>query len=89
MPEAPDLEVIKDFLNENVNGQTIESARVLRPTVVRSIAGDFDSSLEGQTIDLTERQGKFLTIGLSSGHCLVINPMLTGVLQYATVKDRV
>ena len=89
MPEAPDLEVIKDFLNENVNGQTIESARVLRPTVVRSIAGDFDSSLEGQTINLTERQGKFLTIGLSRGHCLVINPMLTGALQYASEKDRV
>ena len=29
MPEAPDLEVIKDYLNEHVQGQTVEAARVL------------------------------------------------------------
>ena len=41
MPEAPDLEVIKEFLNDRVQGRTVESATVLRPTVLRSLAGDF------------------------------------------------
>ena len=31
MPEAPDLEVIKEFLNQRVRGQRVQSAKVLRP----------------------------------------------------------
>ena len=41
MPEAPDLEIIKDFLNQRVSGQPVESATVMRPTVLRSPDGDF------------------------------------------------
>ena len=48
MPEAPDLEVIKDYLNLNVKGTAIRSARVLRPTVLRPMAGDFAADLPGQ-----------------------------------------
>ena len=36
MPEAPDLEVIKDYLNDHVEGRSIDSVQVLRPTVLRA-----------------------------------------------------
>ena len=46
MPEAPDLEVIKEYLNRNATGRTIASAEVLRPSVVRSMTGeDLERSL--------------------------------------------
>ena len=41
MPEAPDLEVIKEFLNREVRGREIESTRVLKPTVLRSFTNGF------------------------------------------------
>ena len=46
MPEAPDLEIIKDFLNRKVQGTVVKSAKVIRPTVLRSISGDFASDIQ-------------------------------------------
>ena len=82
MPEAPDLEVVKDYLNEHVRGQTVESARVLRPTVLRALAGEFSADISGRTLGTFERRGKFLLTRLSGERWLVINPMLTGAIQY-------
>jgi len=48
MPEAPDLVVIKEFLAERIVGQEIVSARVLKPSVVRSLAGDFQDDIQGK-----------------------------------------
>ena len=89
MPEAPDLEVIKDYLNERVPGRLIDSARVLRPTVLRPLAGDFAADLPGRTLVRFSRQGKFLLIELSGGRWLVINPMLTGAIQRCQPSARV
>ena len=82
MPEAPDLEVIKEFLERNVMGRRFESAKVLKPTVVRSLAGDFSEDIPGRTLERVHRQGKFLLFEMSGDRWLAINPMLTGALQY-------
>ena len=89
MPEAPDLEVIKEFLNQRVQGCCIESATVLKPTVLRSMAGHFPGDIRGRTLEQFHRRGKFLLAELSGGCALVINPMLTGALQYCTNLERV
>ena len=89
MPEAPDLEVIKTFLNSRLQGQQISSARVLKPTVLRSPAGDFSNDIQGRTLNLVHRRGKFLLVELSGDRWLAINPMLTGALQYCESKARV
>ena len=89
MPEAPDLEVIKTFLNGRVQRQQISSARVLKPTVLRSPAGDFSNDIQGRTLNLVHRRGKFLLVELSGDRWLAINPMLTGALQYCESKARV
>ncbi|MCI0785895.1 MAG: Fpg/Nei family DNA glycosylase [Chloroflexi bacterium] len=89
MPEAPDLEVIKDFLNLHVQGQSIESATILRPTVLRSLAGDFPADVQGRTFGSFQRRGKFLLGEISGGRWLVVNPMLTGAFQYCEAKERV
>ena len=89
MPEAPDLEVIKEFLNREVQGTVVESTKVLRPTVLRSLAGDLVSDIPGRTFGPFHRRGKFLLGELSGDRYLVINPMLTGALQYCEPKVRV
>lgn len=89
MPEAPDLEVVKDFLNQRVQGRKVDSATVLRPTVLRSLAGDFAADIQGRTFGPFDRRGKFLLVELSGDRWLVINPMLTGAFQYCESRERV
>ena len=89
MPEAPDLEVIKDYLNAELTDAVVESCKVLRPTVVRSLAAEVTDDLPGRTFLDAQRRGKFLTLRFSAGRSLVINPMLTGALQHCQEGVRI
>ena len=89
MPEAPDLEVVKDYLNANLKDAPVESCRVLRPTVVRSLAAEVTVDLPGRSFLDAQRRGKFLTLRFSGGRSLVINPMLTGALQHCPESERI
>ncbi|MBI4312593.1 MAG: Fpg/Nei family DNA glycosylase [Chloroflexi bacterium] len=89
MPEAPDLEVIKEVLARRLQGRRVASTRVLRATVLRSLAAqDFASDVPGRTLDSIARRGKFLLLSFSGERVLVINPMLTGALQLCEPKER-
>ena len=89
MPEAPDLEVVKDYLNANLKHAVVESCKILRPTVVRSLAGDVTGDLPGRAFLDAQRRGTFLTLRFSGGRSLVINPMLTGALQHCAETVRI
>ena len=89
MPEAPDLEIIKDFLNRRISGIAVAGARILRPTVLRSLAGDFEQDVAGRRFINIQRQGKLLLIEMSDDRWLVVDPMLTGALQYCPESLRV
>ena len=89
MPEAPDLEVIKDYLNRHVKGRAIETVQVLRPTVLRPLAGEFATDIPGRSLGQFWREGKFLLCELSGDRWLAINPMLTGAVQHCQPKARV
>lgn len=89
MPELPDLEVIKEYLQSLLPGQSIEMVEVLRPIVVRNlIAEGFVSSLVGKEFASVGRRGKFLILSLDGGQKLVINPMLAGRLHYCPRNER-
>ena len=89
MPEAPDLEVVKDYLNAELKDAPVESCKVLRPTVVRCLAEELTGDLPGRSFLDAQRRGKFLTLRFSGGRSLVINPMLTGALQHCREGERV
>ena len=90
MPEAPDLEVIKEYLTREVRGRTITSAQVLRPSVVRSMTGeDLSQCLPGLSVVEFTRRGKFMQIELSDDRVLIVNPMLTGVFRHCASTERV
>ena len=83
MPEIPDLEAIRGFLNERLPGQTVDAVEVNIPHVVRTGATALAESLPGDAFGEAERRGKFLLFALASGRVLAVNPMLTGRFQYA------
>lgn len=84
MPEIPDLEVIKDFLNERIAGREIVRVDSPKPWIVRSIAAeDFADDIRGRSFGKITRQGKGLLFPLDPDRLLVINLMLTGHLQLA------
>ena len=90
MPEAPDLEVIKDVLNRRVRGLTVSGVRVLKPLELRVLASDdIAGDVTGRTVTGFTRRGKFLIAGLSDDRALVINPMLTGAVQLCPPSTRI
>jgi formamidopyrimidine-DNA glycosylase len=88
MPEIPDLEAIRGFLNQRLPGVRIERAGFLIPVVFRVPKDEFVRTLEGNTFGETARRGKFLLCSLESGHLLVINAMLTGRFQYLRPDEK-
>ena len=88
MPELPELEVTKEFLQEQVVGRRIEKVEVLRPIVVRNLTDlDLVSHLEGQAFTEVGRRGKYLIFSLDALY-LVINPMLSGRLYFCLSTER-
>jgi len=88
MPELPDLEAIKDFLQPRLVGAGIERLEVLQATVIRQPAiSEFTSILSGDTFEHIDRRGKFLLFTFKSGHTLGIHLMLAGRLQYCEPKE--
>ena len=88
MPEAPELEVIKDFLNEEVAGRAVVRAEEPR-SLVRSLAAErFAEDVVGRTFGTVTRRGKMLTIPLEPDRLLVVHPMLTGLLVYCPPQTR-
>ena len=88
MPEAPELEVVREFLDREVVGASVTGFQVLRPGVLRPLAGSPDD-LEGRRVEGVWRIAKFLGIDFTGGASLVVNPMLTGSFQYSDPSDRV
>jgi formamidopyrimidine-DNA glycosylase len=83
MPEIPDLEAIRAFLNARVPGREIVRAETLIPYIVRTGGADFVATVTGNRLGAISRYGKFLLAPLERDEqVLVINPMLTGRFQY-------
>lgn len=89
MPEAPDLQVIKEFLETRLTGRTVTSARELKPLVLRNLVGrPLSDDASGRIVEKVRRHGKLLFIDLSDDRTVVINPMLAGGLRYCQPSER-
>lgn len=90
MPEAPEIAIVREVLARRTTGVSITTARVPRPTVLRSLAADdFPADVAGRSFGVVTRYGKTLTLALSGDRYLVVIPMLTGRLHLTTGRERV
>ena len=90
MPEAPELEVIREFLASRVAGLALTSASEHSPLVMRNlIDAPFGQDAPGRSIDAARRRGKTLLIDLSGDRLVLIVPMLAGGVRYCPARERI
>lgn len=89
MPEAPDLFVIRNFLEPKLIGRKITAVSERKPLVLRNMAGKkFTEDLAGRSFTKIDRRGKLLLLELGDERRMVISPMLTGGLRYCSPETR-
>lgn len=90
MPEAPDLQVILEFLEPRLTGRVITGARETKPLVLRNLTGEpFGDDISGRKVEKISRHGKLLFFELSDDRLILINPMLTGGLRYSARSEKI
>ena len=77
----PEVEAIRQVLEPQVQGLTIQDIGVHRPEIIEHPSADeFCGRLMGQTFDRAERRGKFLLFWFESGDHMVLHLRMTGCL---------
>jgi formamidopyrimidine-DNA glycosylase len=87
VPELPDVEVFRGYLESTALHKTIDSVHIAEP---RILAGDtpqsFGRKIAHREMEETQRHGKYLFARLSGGEWLSLHFGMTGHLAY--YKDR-
>jgi formamidopyrimidine-DNA glycosylase len=83
LPELPDVEVFRRYLNSTALHKTIEGVAVKDAGVLRSISGTkLKKQLKGRSLESTKRRGKHMLARLDDGHWLTFHFGMTGYLEY-------
>lgn len=84
MPELPDVECFKTYLDATSLHQEIVATEVHDADILDGIsASKFRIRLQGESFEETSRHGKFLFVHLQSPRLLVLHFGMTGYLDYA------
>jgi formamidopyrimidine-DNA glycosylase len=90
MPELPDVEVFKRYIDSTSLHQKIESVEVRDRRILGGVsARKLQSTLKGRTFESTRRHGKNLFVGLDGGGWLLMHFGMTGGLTYFRDLDQV
>jgi len=88
VPELPDVEVFKQYLDATALHQKIESVDARSRRILTGIdASDLDSRLQGHTFEGTRRHGKYLFVELDDSNWLMLHFGMTGSLKYYTHSE--
>ncbi|MCH8814537.1 MAG: Fpg/Nei family DNA glycosylase [Chloroflexi bacterium] len=88
MPEIPDLEGYRSYLNARLPGQRVETAEAPIPWLIRTGGDEFVKRMPGQVFEPIERVAKLLIFPFESGDRFVVHAMLAGRFQYVEPKHR-
>ena len=89
MPEAPELYLLREWLEPRLAGRKVAGVRVVRPLVLRNMLEvSPEDALVGRELQSVERDGKLLMFGFEGGNSLVVSPMLAGELRLVAVGAR-
>lgn len=87
MPEIPDLEAIRGFLEPRLKGNPLTSGELAVPWLLRTGAEGLQDLIGHEFVGI-RRYGKFLLFTSDDERLLVVNPMLTGRFQWADPSDK-
>jgi formamidopyrimidine-DNA glycosylase len=82
MPELPEVESYRRYLEQAALGQTVREVEVLDPKVVKVPVAELKQAVEGQPLARTDRIGKYLFVTLGSGRVLMLHFGMTGELAH-------
>ena len=90
MPEAPELHLIREWLEPRLVGREVVGFRVLRPLVLRNMLDSpAEEVLIGRRFESVAREGKLLLFGFDGQISMVVSPMLAGELRLVEAGARV
>ena len=81
MPELPDIELYVTKLTERIGGQALESIRVSKPFLLRSVDPPLGEA-HGRKIRAIRRLGKRIVIELEPDLALILHLMVAGRLHW-------
>jgi len=88
LPELPDVEVFRRYLNATALHKTVKDVAVKDAGVLRGISGKkLKGRLNGRSLESTKRRGKHMLAGLDNGHWLTFHFGMTGYLEYFKVPS--
>lgn len=83
MPELPDVEIFRQYIDFNALHQTIEDVEVLSSTILKGVSPErFADTLRKNSFEETRRHGKHLFIRLQDNGWLTMHFGLTGYVRY-------
>ncbi len=81
MPELPEVELVGRYLRPHLLGRRIRSVATTAPSYFfLTPPATLSKRLRGETLESLDRVGKYLLLGLSSGHRLLLHLGMTGQL---------
>lgn len=90
MPELPDVEIFKQYLDATSLHQTIEDVEITDDRIMGNASIEkLQQVLRSQEFQESKRYGKYLFIHLDAGWWLVIHFGMTGFLRYFERKDQI
>lgn len=88
MPELPDVEVFKEYLNSTGLHQKIDNLKVTSEYILEGItARTLKRHVENEEFESARRHGKYMFVELSSDEWLVLHFGMTGFLKYTKDGD--
>jgi formamidopyrimidine-DNA glycosylase len=89
LPELPDVQVLKQYVDATSLHQQIETVEVYSQQMLEGLdAQQLRDRLQGRTFEGTRRHGKYLFAELDDGDWLVLHFGMTGELQYYKNPDK-
>lgn len=82
MPELPDVEILRRYIENTSIGQKITSACIENTRLLRTPASNLQAAMEGKSFAECTRHGKLLFVKTEGGSYLVLHFGMTGNLKY-------
>lgn len=89
MPELPDVEIFRKYLERSALHQPVKKVEVSAPEILEGISQErLQSQVEGHRFESTVRHGKYLLVSLSDNGWIVFHFGMTGYLDYFRDADQ-